>query len=245
MNKINLQVAIIMAAFLSTPVFAAAPVTDVTSSGSSGDIAKQLEHFSRLLESRNKMQIRMQNQLSELSSELREIKGNMELFDHKITQIENRQRNLYQMIEESNSAASPAATTKTAPPAVSEGEQSAYQKAVDLVLVDKDYSQAITAFEAFIIDYPQSEYLANSHYWLGQLLYQQGKREEARIAFLTVSDKFPKSGKRADSLYKIGIIDEYLGELGTAENFYQRVLKDYPNSSAAGLAQKRLNTLSR
>jgi len=244
MKKINLQVAIIMAAFLSAPVFAAAPVTDVTSSRSSGDIAKQLEHFSRLLESRNKMQIRMQNQLNELSSELREIKGGMELFDHKITQIENRQRNLYQMIEESKSAASPAATNKSAT-AAAEGEQSAYQAAVDLVLVNKDYNQAITAFEAFIIDYPQSEYLANSHYWLGQLLYQQGKRKEARIAFLTVSEKFPESGKRADSLFKIGVIDEYLGELGTAKNFYQTVLKDYPNSSAASLAQKRLDAISR
>ena len=106
MKKNNLQVAIIMAAFLSTPVFAAAPVMDVTSSGSSGDIAKQLEHFSRLLESRNKMQIRMQNQLNELSTELREIKGGMELFDHKITQIENRQRNLFEMIEESKTTAS-------------------------------------------------------------------------------------------------------------------------------------------
>lgn len=236
--------AIFMAIFLSPSVFAAAPVTDVTSSGDSGSIAKQLEHFSRLLESRNKMQIRMQNQLNVLSSELREIKGGMELFNHKITEIENRQRNLYQIIEKSKTTDS-TAVTSTPSSALSEGEQSAYQNAVDMVLVDKDYKQAIITFDAFIIDYPQSEYLANSHYWLGQLLYQQGKRSEARVAFLKVSENFLKSGKRADSLFKIGLIDEYLGELETAKNFYQAVLKDYPNSSAAGLAQKRLETLSR
>jgi tol-pal system protein YbgF len=112
-----------------------------------------------------------------------------------------------------------------------------------LVLINKDYNQAISAFEAFIGNYPQSEYLANSHYWLGQLLYQQQKRKEARVAFLLVSDKFPQSGKRADSLFKIGVIDEYLGELASAKDFYQKVLKEYPNSSAAGLAKKRLNAL--
>jgi tol-pal system protein YbgF len=239
MKKNNLQAAIIMATFFSTSAFAVAPVNDVTAAG--GDsVEKQLEKFTRLLESRNRMQISMQNQLTQLSKELREIKGGMELFEHKITEIENRQRNLYQLVEQPKAAVSTTTTTATA---ISAGEQSAYQAAVDLVLVNKDYNQAITAFEAFVIDYPQSEYIANSHYWLGQLLYQQKKRKEARIAFLTVSEKFPESVKRADSLFKIGVIDEYLGELASAKDFYQKVLKEYPNSSAAGLAQKHLDAL--
>lgn len=244
----------LMVTFFSPVACAAAPVTDVTGAGSSSDVARQLENFSRLLESRNKLQMSMQNQLNELSSELREIRGGMELFDHKIAQIESRQRDLYQLIEESKKAAPAPASSSAAGAgdgmdkplsAVSEGEQSAYQGAVDLVLVNKDYNKAITAFEAFIVAYPQSEYLANSHYWLGQLLYQQGKRAEARMAFLTVGEKFPKSGKRADALFKIALIDEYLGELASAKTFYQRVLTDYPNTSAADLAQKRLDALSK
>lgn len=242
MKKINLQAAIILATFFSTSAFAAAPVSDVTATGGAGSVEKQLEKFTRLLESRNRMQMRMQNQLTQLSQELREIKGGMELFEHKISEIENRQRDLYQLVEQPKVDSPTTAAGKTAT-AVSAGEQSAYQAAVDLVLVNKDYNQAITAFEAFVIDYPQSEYLANSHYWLGQLLYQQKKRKEARIAFLTVSEKFPESAKRADSLFKIGVIDEYLGELASAKDFYQKVLKEYPNSSAAGLAQKHLDAL--
>lgn len=242
MKKHNLQAAILVATFFSTSAFSAAPVNDVTAAGGSDSVEKQLEKFTRLLESRNRMQMRMQNQLTQLSQELREIKGGMELFEHKISEIENRQRSLYQLVEQPK-AASSTTTTKSTATAGSAGEQSAYQAAVDLVLVNKDYNQAITAFEAFIIDYPQSEYLANSHYWLGQLLYQQKKRQEARVAFLTVSDKFPQSAKRADSLFKIGVIDEYLGELASAKDFYQKVLKEYPNSSAAGLAQKHLDAL--
>lgn len=247
--------AIILATFFSSSTFATAPVSDVTgsASGVTGSVSvvtaaegvsveKQLEKFARLLESRNRMQIIMQNQLTQLSKELREIKGGMELFEHKISEIENRQRNLYQLVDQPKAVSTPTTANSTAT-ASSAGEQLAYQAAVDLVLVNKDYDQAITAFEAFVIDYPESEYIANSHYWLGLVLYQQKKRKEARVAFLTVSEKFPESVKRADSLFKIGIIDEYLGELASAKEFYQKVLKEYPNSSAAGLAQKQLNAL--
>lgn len=242
MKKNNIQAAIFLASFFSTTAFAAAPVSDVTAVAGAGSVEKQLETLTRLLESRNRIQISMQNQLTQLSKELREMKGGMELFGHKINEIENRQRDLYQLVEQPKAASTTTATNKTVT-ALSAGEQSAYQAAVDLVLVNKDYSQAITAFEAFVIDYPESEYIANSHYWLGQLLYQQKKRKEARIAFLTVSENFPQSVKRADSLFKIGVIDEYLGELASAKDFYQKVLKEYPNSSAAGLAQKHLDAL--
>ncbi|MFT6349478.1 MAG: tol-pal system protein YbgF [Psychromonas sp.] len=243
MKKNNLQAVILVATLFSTFAFSAAPVNDVTGA-ERGSVEQQLEKFTRLLESRNRMQISMQNQLTQLSNELREIKGGMELFEHKISEIENRQRNLYQLVEQPKAVSSTTTTTTNSTvSATSAGEQSSYQAAKDLVLVNKDFNQAITAFEAFIIDYPQSELLPNSHYWLGLVLYQQKKRKEARIAFLTVSEKFPQSAKRADSLFKIGIIDEYLGELVSAKDFYQKVLKEYPNSTAAGLAQKQLDAL--
>ena len=232
--------AMLMAAFLSVSVFAAAPVNDVTLTKNNRQIEKQLQELTRLLETRNKMQVRLQNQLDELSQEMNQIKGSIELFNHKVEQVESRQRNLYQLIEEQSK---PAVTQVVNNGSVVEGaedEKVAYQNAVDLVLVNKEYEQAIIAFEAFVIDYPQSSYVANSHYWLGQLLYKQKKRKEARAAFLIVTEQFPNSSKRPDALFKIGIIDEYLGEIASAKAFYNKVLKEFPDSSAAGLSKKRL-----
>ena len=243
MKKMNPNVAILMATFLSASVFAAAPVKDVTASKNNMQIDKQLQELTRLLETRNRMQVRMQNQLDELSLEMNQIKGNLELFNHKIEQIESRQRNLYQLIEEQGKpAAMKTADNGSAVDGADDGK-AAYQKAVDLVLVNKEYEQAITAFKAFVDAYPQSGYVANSHYWLGQLLYKQKKRNEARASFLIVTEQFPNSSKRPDALFKIGIIDEYLGELASAKQFYNQVLKEFPNSSAAGLAKKRLQGL--
>ena len=245
MNKLNHNVAIFLATFLSASSFAAAPVSDVTSSSSNKDIIKQLDDLKRVLDSRNRMQIRFQNQLDELSQEVSQMSGDLELFNYKIEQIEGRQRNLYQLIDEQKNSApntSIAQSSENSEP-VAVDEKAAYQAAVDLVLVQKDYQQAITAFEAFVIDHPESSLIANAQYWLGQLLYKEKKRNEAREAFLIVTDKYPNSSKRADSLFKIGIIDEYLGEINSAKTFYNKVLKEYPNSSAAGLAGKRLKAL--
>lgn len=245
MKKVNLNVAIFMATFISASSFAAAPVNDVTSRKSNEQIEKQLDELTRLLDSRNRMQIRFQSQLDDLSQEMSQMTGSLELFNHKIEQIENRQRNLYQLIEEQKNAVAKAPVNSgpenTDPIAVD--EKAAYQSAVDLVLVEKDYQQAITAFEAFVIDHPKSALIANSQYWLGQLLYKEKKRAEARNAFLIVVEKYPDSSKRADSLFKIGIIDEYLGKKNSAKTFYNKVLKEYPNSSASGLASKRLKGL--
>jgi tol-pal system protein YbgF len=243
MKKNNIQVAIFMATFLSTSAFAAAPVNDVTTASSNSDIEKQLNDIKRLLESRNRMQIRLQNQLTGLSDELSQIKGDMEQFDYKINQIENRQRNLYQLIEEQKVTSVSNSNKATSNKSSNSNEKASYQAAVDLVLINKNYDQAITAFEAFVIDYPKSEYVANSQYWLGQLFNNKKKRSEARNAFLFVTEKYPNSNKRADSLYKIGLIDEYLGKIGSAKTFYKKVLKEYPNSSPANLAQKRLKAL--
>lgn len=234
-----------MATFLSVSSFAAAPVSDLTTAKSNSQIEKQLEELTRILDSRNRMQIRLQNQLDELSQEVSQMSGNLELFNHKIGQIENRQRNLYQLIDEqkNNIAQAPTAVASEEDSSVAGDEKTAYQAAVDLVLVEKDYQQAITAFEAFVIDYPTSGLVANSQYWLGQLLYKEKKRVEARDAFLIVTEKYPDSSKRADSLFKIGIIDEYLGKKDSAKSFYETVLAEYPDSSAAGLADKRLKAL--
>ena len=245
MKKVNFNVAIFMATFLSASSFAAAPVSDVTSAKSNEQIEKQLDELTRLLESRNRMQIRFQNQLDELSQEVSQINGNLELFNHKVEQIENRQRNLYQLIDEQKNAISkaPINNTPESSEPVAVDEKAAYQSAVDLVLVEKDYEQAITAFEAFVIDHPKSSLVANSQYWLGQLLYKEKKRDEARAAFLIVTEKYPDSSKRADALFKVGIIDEYLGKKDSAKMFYEKVLKEYAGSSAASLASKRLKAL--
>ena len=244
-NTLGLIVAI--TSFISTSVFATAPINDLTidqnyADINNQDVQQQLLELSRLLKTRNKMQVRLQSQLDELSQEISEVKGSIELFNHKLEQVEDRQRNLYQIVDEQSK--STATTAKTENLNTTPGDdKDAYQKALNLVLVNKEYTQAVTAFEAFVIDYPKSAYIANSYYWLGQLLHKEQKLTEARAAFMTVVEKHVTSNKYPDALYKVGFIDEVLGKIPSAKSFYSRVVSEFPNTSAAGLAKKRLANL--
>jgi len=236
MTKRNNTVAALVATFISTSAFSAAPVSDATASNS--ELLKRVDELTRVVTNRNKVQIRFQNQLDQLGREVNEIKGSMEVFTNQLEQIEDRQRSLYQMLDEKQPSSS-----STTPTASGSKDQVAYQSAVDLVLNDKQYQQAIVAFEAFVIDYPTSSYVPNAQYWLGQLLYKEQRRDEAKTAFLVVTEKYPKSNKRADALLKIGIIDEYTGAISSAKSYYQKTITEYPDTSAANLAAERLKSL--
>ncbi len=246
MNKSTIKAAMLMAAFISYPLYAAAPISDATvNTATNAELLSRIDELTRVMTARNKMQIRFQTQLNQLGQEVSQMKGSLEVFANQLEQIEERQRNLYQMIDEvqKGSTNSSRASIPVNQDAGDGTDRAAYQSAVDLVLNDKQYEQAITAFEAFVIDHPKSSYVPNAQYWLGQLLYKEKKRDEARVAFLVVTDKYPDSNKRADAMFKIGIIDEYLGNKDSARSFYQKTINEYPSSSAAGLSAKRLKAL--
>lgn len=247
MNKRTIKAAIFLAAFIAPPIYAAAPISDaIVNTATNAELLKRIDELTRVMTSRNKMQIRFQTQLNQLGQEINQMKGSIEVFANQLEQIEERQRNLYQMLDERQQSSVTKPNSSTTAYQNSEdgaADKAAYQSAVDLVLNDKQYQQAITAFEAFVIDHPKSNYVPNAQYWLGQLLYKEKKRDEARVAFLVVTEKYPDSNKRADALFKIGIIDEYSGSKESAKSFYQKTVTEYPSSSAASLAEKRLKEL--
>ena len=122
-------------------------------------------------------------------------------------------------------------------------ENDAYDKAIALVLEDKRYDAAIPAFESFLQNFPNSTYVPNAHYWLGQLLYAQQEYQKAHDHFKQVVDNYPDSNKRADCLLKLGVIAAEQGKTADAKTFYQQVLTEYSDSTEANLAKQRLSNL--
>lgn len=118
-------------------------------------------------------------------------------------------------------------------------EQSAYQAAVDLILKDRDYDGAITALKDFQVKYPNSGYAANAHYWLGQLYFAKKQDVDSAKSFAAVAS-YKDSSKRADALVKLGDIAKRNNNDKAANKYYQQVISEYPNSSAAKLAQSNL-----
>ena len=234
-----------------------APVVDVTrgnTSFKSLSIQERLDQLERKLDARNRAQVNVQRQLDELQNEVNELRGVTELHTHQLSQVLERQRELYQELDRRVSQALKPANSVPASieaPANSVQanyssnltENEAYDRAVNMVLKEKQYDKAIPAFRAFNQNYPNSTYAANAHYWLGQLLFNKNALVEAKQEFDIVVSKFPKSSKRSDALLKLATVEQKQNNKARAVSLYQQLIKEYPNSSAAKLAQPRLSSL--
>ena len=122
-------------------------------------------------------------------------------------------------------------------------ENEAYDKALNLVLKDKRYEQAILEFRHFNQTYPQSTYAPNAHYWLGQLLFNKGKVKEAEQEFTIVVQQCKDSSKRPDALLKLAMVAQQQKSKNKAVILYRQLLSEYPNSTSAQLAKPRLESL--
>jgi tol-pal system protein YbgF len=250
------------ASALSALAVAKAPVIDVnTNSIDSSVLTEQLFTLSRKLDSRNKAQVNIQRQLDLLQSDLNELRGVTELHTHQLGQVLERQRELYQeidrrvseVLDSTKKAALVPSTSKPADNAPAIGtsysnnltENEAYDRALNLVLKDKRYKQAILEFQGFNKSFPNSSYAPNAHYWLGQLLFNQGELEQADKEFQIVVDKHKDSTKRPDALLKLGMVAQKKNNTQKAMESYQQLLKEYPKSTAAKLAQPRLASLTK
>jgi len=255
--------------FLSGACFAQAPVVDATATNNTAttnnvpaannlmansDLEDRLVILERIVDSRTESQLRMQGQLNELQNDIDEMRGSIELHNHQLEKLLERQRELFleldtrfeNMQQDSNSLANDIANINTSSSTgvsasgQGAGEQGAYQAAVNLILKDKDYDKAVPAFQAFLAKYPNSDLTANAHYWLGQLLFNKQNFVEAKKQFQQVVSKFDSSPKRADSMLKLGLIEKSAGNISAANTLFKQVVNEYPDSTPARLASQQL-----
>jgi tol-pal system protein YbgF len=121
-----------------------------------------------------------------------------------------------------------------------EVEKAAYNAAFTLIR-ERQYDASIIALQAFVNDFQQGALLGNAHYWLGEVYMVQGDASLAAESFEIVIGEFPEHRKIPDALYKAGVAYQNIGNVVKANQMLQRVLQEYPDSSAARLAHERVN----
>ncbi|MEQ5128408.1 cell division protein CpoB [Providencia alcalifaciens] len=235
---------------------AQAPINNV-GSGSSADRLTQLE---TAVSSQGQMIYQIQQQLADNQRDIDMLRGQIQESEYKLNQVVERQKDLYMQLDKASSgdsssssdatdtSASNAQSSSSDTPAASSGgnEKDDYNAAVKLAMESKSKAQideAIGALQGFIKAYPKSGYQSNANYWLGQLNYNKGSKDDAAFYFATVVKQYPKSQKSSEALFKVGLIMQDKGQKDKAKAVYQQVLQQYPNSSGAKLAEKKLSTL--
>lgn len=240
MQKVRNRVLMVVALTISAwPMFANAGVSDA-------DFAK----LQRQLNARDTAILDMQNQMSVQEATIRELQGKIDDLSNIVSNLQNTINNLKKdapvnVVKELD-VPSDFKTTELQKTNVSEKgvvavnnqEQEDYDTAYNFVKTN-DFAKAQSLFTQFIKKYPNSSLVANCYYWKGQMFFKDKKYVEAKENFLSVT-KYKTSSKRADSVYKLGQIYEFQGDKEKASKYYQLVLKSYPDSTEAQLAQNSL-----
>lgn len=229
---------------------AQAPISNV----GSGSVEDRVTTLERIANAQSQLLNQLQQQASDNQRDIDSLRGQIQESQYQLNQVVERQKQIYDQIDSleqggGQSASAPAASAaagagsaaaSSAAPASKGDENSDYNAAVSLALEKKQYDQAIPAFQSFVKQYPKSTYQPNANYWLGQLFYNKGKKDDAAYYFAVVVKNYPKSPKASDAMYKVGIIMQEKGQTDKAKAVFQQVVKQYPNSSAAKQAQKRI-----
>lgn len=248
--------------------------------------------------------IKLLQSVEELKAEVRELRGQLEQQQYSLSQMSDRQRELYldvdrrlQRVETAGVAAgsavagtvttgpgtAPSTTVGSAPVSPATGsvgsvsgaasggtaavgvaaagtstqasspqpaatsvdpvkEQQAYQTAFNLLKAGR-YDQAAKSFQQFLVDYPSSKFADNAQYWLGESYYVTRNFDGAMREFEKLVKQHPDSQKLTHALLKVGYIHDELGQKDKAREVLTDLTKNYPNSTAAGLASKRLERM--
>ena len=135
----------------------------------------------------------------------------------------------------------PPATTAAATPGGGV-DDAVYQKDFNLLKQGR-FADAIKGFRAFQKQYPDSALQPNAAFWTGEAYYQTGDFETALNTFKKMVKEYPKSNKVPDATLKIGYCQYELQQWSAAKQTLNGVVQNFAGSSAAGLAQQRLQRM--
>jgi tol-pal system protein YbgF len=97
-------------------------------------------------------------------------------------------------------------------------------------LLQQDYGAAEASFDEFLRRYPSDRLAADAQYWLGEALYVQRRYRPAGQAFLAVIEKHKTSAKVPNSLLKLALSLEQLGQKDCG--IFAEIDSRHPNAPA-------------
>ena len=197
-------------------------------------------------------------QVQRLSEEVRRLNGIVESQSEQLRQLREQSLERYLDIDRRLSAGGVSASTAAPSPVVSAteprpqetssrtaiGEEAAYVAARQRVY-DKEFADAVSAFNAFLIDYPNGQFAPNAHYWLGELylVVEPANIELSRQAFQLLLDLYPDHAKVPDATYKLATVYFAKGNKDRSKALLNQVISQYSDGqhAAVGLARQFLS----
>jgi tol-pal system protein YbgF len=96
-----------------------------------------------------------------------------------------------------------------------------------------NYSAAEEALKSFVQQHPNDALAGSAQYWLGETYYQRERFADAAGAFAEGYKRYPKGGKAADDLLKLGMSLARTNQKHNACVAFAQLDRDFPNPGAA------------
>lgn len=122
------------------------------------------------------------------------------------------------------------AATAAAPANATPREQ--YNRAFSY-LQQRNYAEAEKTFKSFVTANPTDSLTGNALFWLGETYSAQKNYPDAASQYLDSYRKFPKGSKAVESLLKLGVSLQSMGEKQQACQTFARVLKEHPDAPSS------------
>jgi tol-pal system protein YbgF len=97
-------------------------------------------------------------------------------------------------------------------------------------LMQRDYGAAQAAFEDFLARYPKDSLAGNAQYWLGEAHFVRGEYKAAAGAFLKGYQNYAGNARAADSLLKLAMSLDRLGQKDAACSSYSELSTRFPDA---------------
>ncbi|MEO1264504.1 MAG: tol-pal system protein YbgF, partial [Pseudomonadota bacterium] len=97
-------------------------------------------------------------------------------------------------------------------------------------LLQQNYAKAENAFAGFVDAYPRHKLAGNAQYWLGEVHYVRGDYKSAASAFLKGYQSYAASPKAPDSLLKLAMSLERLGQRQAACSSFSELSTRFPQA---------------
>lgn len=205
----------------------------------STDLARSGEDTSQLRRSL----LDLQSQIEGLRADLAKQRGQNEQLTRDITQLQQRQKETLQSVDQRLSKIEPGKVTVDGVEFVADpAEQQDYDAALASFRAGK-FADAQTAFAKFVAAYPRSGYLPSAQFWLGNAQYATRDYKAAIPNFKAILANAPNHARAPEAALSIANCQLELKEVRGARKTLEDLVTAYPNSEAAAAAKERLSRM--
>ncbi|HVZ04668.1 tol-pal system protein YbgF [Hyphomicrobium sp.] len=127
-------------------------------------------------------------------------------------------------------AAAPVATAALAPASETSNDPKQLYETAYGYLLQRDYGAAETSFDEFLKKFPNDSLSGNAQYWLGETHFVRGEYKAAASAFLKGYQTYKQSPKAPDSLLKLAMSLDRLGQKDAACASFGELLSKFPTA---------------